>query len=97
MFCPDVSAWPRTVVKVTGAQAPVGDRLTPRTGSAGRSAPRSLEGRIGMEVDARSFAGAFARPYQGERSTYGGQQWKSGSLLIGETGAPAATDAVSSL
>jgi len=47
-----------------------------------------------MEVDARSFAEAFARPYQGERSTYGGQQWKSGSLLIGVTGAPAATDAL---
>ena len=97
MFCPDVSAWPRTVVKVTAAQASVGDRLTRRTGSAGRSAPRSLEGRIRMEVNAGSFAEAFARPYQGERSTYGGQQWKSGSLLIGETGAPAATDAVSSL
>ena len=97
MFCPDVSAWPRTVVKVTAAQASVGDRLSRRTGSAGRSAPRSLEGRIRMGVDAQSFAEAFARPYQGERSTYGGQQWKFGSLLIGETGAPAATDAVSGL
>src|SRR2546426_11761777 len=83
MFCPDVSAWPRTVVKVTAAQASVGDRLTRRTGSAGRSAPRSLEGIIRMGVDAQSFAEAFARPYQGERSTYGGQQWKFGSLLIG--------------
>ena len=45
-----------------------------------------------MGVDAQSFAEAFARPYQGERSTYGGQQWKFGSLLIGETGAPDATD-----